>query len=637
MDSIKMANEKLQRQGVKVFGGPRVAGPTQVETNFKPQSAGLPAGVRQVAPGVYEQAPTMNPGREMPRPTAPVEAPAVQAGTRPTPTIHPSIRSGPSVEAQAYQQTRAAQMGPQMPAGVRPTPTPAALPKLAPSSALTKLGAAGVALGGAAQAKEAYAQSDALESGADRAGLALEHTSRLGGALVGGKLGVMAGGMTGPLAPYAAPVLGLAGGAAGYFAPEMVREAARSFTGDGQQELQLPSEKANKIIEARAGVKPTVGVPTLLARPAEAAAYPTQPVAPATPIEARNANAGIPVTDQRGAWDMSERGVRGANEAFKAYAPVAKDKTFNVGTYDGNATIYAQKQGAAAPTGKDFLPGQQSDAMSTAQKGVRDTRGFNGGEVDVVNRNIRANAGVNSFVGTGTPTDPNAPTQEQLVADKIAGMERSAGIRRGVHALQVAENDRGAMNFGRGEGGRVSKTQLTYNAAMDRNRIDEEQGVRTAANAAQATQVDSGKAAALKAQQDREYAYKVGRDRVGDQRNSSIDSQKIGNDDAQRRNASNNAFSKLIENQVGTVFEKGRTVPDKGTHDAVFQAVMQSLPEIAKQQRALGTPEAIAQADALEANGIDALNETSRNALIQQQLAAIKEANRVKGLWPWQQ
>ncbi|WP_448172270.1 hypothetical protein [Rhizobacter fulvus] len=81
-------------------------------------------------------------------------------------------------------------------------------------------------------------------TGIDQIGRVAEGAGRIGGAGIGALTGAAIGGLTGPLAPVVSPLLGIAGGAAGYFAPDAANRAF-NFVTDGDN--QLSSDRAEQL------------------------------------------------------------------------------------------------------------------------------------------------------------------------------------------------------------------------------------------------------------------------------------------------------------------------------------------------------------------------------------------------------
>jgi hypothetical protein len=81
-------------------------------------------------------------------------------------------------------------------------------------------------------------------TGIDQVGRVAEGAGRIGGAGVGALAGAALGGLTGPLAPVVSPLLGIAGGAAGYFAPDAANKAFNFVTGGDNQ---LSSDRAEQL------------------------------------------------------------------------------------------------------------------------------------------------------------------------------------------------------------------------------------------------------------------------------------------------------------------------------------------------------------------------------------------------------
>lgn len=195
--------------------------------------------------------------------TTPLSASEQSLVGKPNPGYLDGSKPGWSSQAAEYIASKNAMAGPPVPpGGVQPDPI-----SLRPQVGGWKggLGAAGVGVGGALQAAQAYQQSGALDDGADRAALAGEHVGRFASSVLGAQGGAMLGAMTGPLAPVASPALGLAGGVAGYYAPDLVKKATDAI-GLTDKSTQLPSDKANDILAARAAARPAVTAPSL-ARP----------------------------------------------------------------------------------------------------------------------------------------------------------------------------------------------------------------------------------------------------------------------------------------------------------------------------------------------------------------------------------
>jgi hypothetical protein len=251
--------------------------------------------------------------------------------------------------------------------------------------------------------------------------------------------------------------------------------------------------------------------------PSQAAvtSQPSAPVAPPTAFEARNAmNGGVPVTDQRGAWDVSANGVRGANAAIQQFPEQGKNATFNLGTNGGNTTIYGQA-----------------------------TKGSNK---------------VNSFTGTGADDGGKGDAlQREMSAQKIADMERTAAIGRDVQGLRVANNDAGTMGFGSGTHPK-SIERMNAETAQEANQINERNSIRTNDTARwtgerqlsqnlRQMQWDRSKFGVEQGNKDREYK------------------QGVANDDIRNKDSREKQIQSNLEAMNTTIGGDGKPVVDQST------------------------------------------------------------------------
>jgi hypothetical protein len=297
---------------------------------------------------------------------------------------------GASPEAQAFIR----QGAPSAPAS-KSGMYDAAKRAMSSKAAGTVLGTAGTAASAVPIAIDSYNLSKDAEDG-ERVALAGEQVGRFAGVTAGAAAGASLG--------SAVPVVGTAiggvlGGAAGYFAPDAVK-AATDYVGWTNKDTLLPSDtirqrRPNPIAAPTASATPAA--PTAAAPTAAAAEAPTTPqfdITKLSPIEERNSmRGGLPAAEQRAAVEVD--GLEAANKANG----IRGGQTYKLNGYDTDAAIYGQ-------------------ATNGSKR-------------------------INSFTGTGSGDGlRGGPTQDELVATKIAAMNRTGDLQRQVNNARIAYENR---------------------------------------------------------------------------------------------------------------------------------------------------------------------------------------------------
>jgi hypothetical protein len=367
--------------------------PVQVETRPMAKPSGLPAGITQVNANTFEQSTPDNPGRKISRPAPIPSEPMQQVNTTPPPAPEASPRfqnAGTAASDAKMAATRAANA-----ARVEPPVTSVPAASQVNPSRLTgnkvldfdvnrlvpKVAISKLATVAGDVSKFAGKVATPLAmmgTAAQSFGTDTDEYSR--------RTGIEGGSLGGDLAARAVGTMADLGNNITFGVADRV---GNLITGNGFNRSDDGSAKP--AVPQAPVVKPQAAVAAVAP-----AAPATAPIVEPSAQELSNAKMGLAVEDQRGA--IPANSLTAADASFKSFqGPNQRDPTYRLANYDSTAPIYAQ----ASPGSKRL----------------------------------------NSFTGTGNPVE-GGPTQDELVATKIAAMNRTGDLQRQVNEAQRNLNDR---------------------------------------------------------------------------------------------------------------------------------------------------------------------------------------------------
>jgi hypothetical protein len=242
--------------------------------------------------------------------------------------------------------------------------------------------------------------------------------------------------------------------------------------------------------------------PTSTTAPSPSPATSNIPGAPAanpqgiTAAQQSNSNMGLSLDQQRSATDVgatespvaaASAGLRGEN------GPVRPGQAYNLGGYgETNAPIYATREGSLRAQGPAYSKSDLNRDMLAAQRGQPQDRtgmtslranqnaNFSNGEVDAVNKYIRANGGANSFTGSG---DGSANAAYEHSDQHKSGVARAQNEKAQLAEIEDKKEEDGLKAGLRGSSKRerdAAVAGLAYRAETAKTKQD--LGLRAQAN-----------------------------------------------------------------------------------------------------------------------------------------------------------
>ncbi len=186
-----------------------------------------------------------------------------------------------------------------------------------------------------------------------------------------------------------------------------------------------------------------------------------------------------------------------------------------------------------------------------------------------------------TFTGIGTTPDDNGAKQRELTAQKIADMEKTAGIQREINGLRVEEQDSKAMRFG---GGRrlVSAATLRAQEAREQNETAERNNMRTTGVAEQNSIRDAETATMNNQRIVNQSMRQMNFDRTkytAERDDKKLEQQRnAANDAFAQGNTANDQFAKELDNEFTTgVDANGKPMLDVKGKTIALEGVTKSM------------------------------------------------------------